>query len=149
ALARAAVVTAGSEAALGPVRRRRPDARWLPLGAERRDLDTSRPLDSGPEADDGPLRCLVVASVNRGKAPEIVLGAISRARAELPAGIRLLWIGEDTLGGRGAELAQALRVDDVVTFTGFRPHDRVLEAYLRADVLVQGSWHESQGVAVL
>jgi glycosyltransferase involved in cell wall biosynthesis len=146
ALRRAAAVTAGSRTALEPLARRRLDARWIPLGVERvADTDVSIPTRTGGD----PLRLLVVASVNRVKGPEVVLGAVLRAKTLLGGGVRLDWIGEDTLRGSSATLASALGIADVVTFRGFRPHDQVLAAWRRADIAVQGSHHESQGVAVL
>ena len=145
ALARAAAVTAGSRTALGPVASRRPDVRWLPLGAERR---AGEPADASTGAR-GPIRLLVVAGINRVKGPEVILGAVARARRRLDDRLTLDWIGEDTLDGRATDLARALGVDDLVTFHGFRPHARVLDAFEAADLLVQGSHHESQGVAVV
>jgi glycosyltransferase involved in cell wall biosynthesis len=147
ALDRAAAVTAGSRAALEPLVHRRLDARWLPLGAERVvDDPPPRVLDRHP---DDPVRLLVVGSVNRVKGPEVVLGALARARAQLGGRVSLAWIGEDTLGGSSAALARALGLADAVAFRGFRPHDQVLGAFQRADLAIQGSHHESQGVALL
>jgi glycosyltransferase involved in cell wall biosynthesis len=151
ALRRAAVVTAGSHWALGPVLRRRPDSRWLPLGAERDDPPdppAALPPDSGPTPE-RPLRLVVAASINRVKGPEIVLGALARARASLGDAFRLEWLGADTLGGSTAGLARALGIDDVITLAGFQPHTAVRAAWRAADLAIQGSYHESQGVAVL
>jgi len=146
ALRRAAAVTAGSRTALEPLARRRLDARWLPLGPERVDeTDLAVPT----RTLDDPVRLLVVASVNRVKGPDVVLGALARARSTLGNGIHLEWIGEDTLHGSSAALGIALGLADAVAFRGFRPHDQVLAAWGRADIAIQGSYHESQGVAVL
>jgi glycosyltransferase involved in cell wall biosynthesis len=154
ALSRAAAVTAGSIASLELVRRRRPDARWLPLGTEHAEPRGAARLPPGStdEADGSgshPFRVLVVASVNRVKGPDVVLGALARARATLLDGVALEWIGEDTLGGSGAALARALDVTDLARFRGLLDHRRVLEELRIADLLVQGSYHEGQGVAVL
>ena len=142
----AAALTAGSRSALEPVARRRRDARWLPLGAER-EAETRR---SGGSPDD-PLRLLVAASINRVKGPEVILGALVRARNALrgDAGLSLDWLGEDTLGGSATALARALGISDVVRLRGFRPHPAVLAAWRSADLAIQGSFHESQGVAIL
>ena len=145
ALHAATAVTAGSRFALGPVWRRRPDARWLPLGAER--PGRSAAADDG--ATSSLLRLLVVANVNRVKGPEAVLGALARIRRDGRLDVHLDWIGEDTLGGRSEELGRSLGLSGIVTFHGFVPHDGVLAWMDRADLLVQGSQHESQGVAVL
>ena len=146
ALQRAAAVTAGSRAALAPLAGRRLDARWIPLGVERlAEADVAIPTRAAGDA----LRLLVVASVNRVKGPDIVLGALLRANTRLDGRVRLDWIGEDTLRGSSATLASALGLASVATFRGFRPHDQVLAAWSRTDIAVQGSHHESQGVAVL
>jgi glycosyltransferase involved in cell wall biosynthesis len=146
ALGRAAAVTAGSRSALEPIAGRRLDARWIPLGAERI-TERDMPLETR-RADDA-LRLLVVASVNRVKGPDVVLGAVLRSGAALGRRVHLDWIGEDTLAGASTTLASALGLTDLVSFRGFRPHDQVLAAWARADISVQGSHHESQGVAVL
>ncbi|TAK00803.1 MAG: glycosyltransferase [Chloroflexota bacterium] len=151
ALRRASVVTAGSRLALEPLLVRRPDSRWLPLGAERDDppdAPVALPPDSGP-GPERPLRLVVAASINRVKGPELVLGAVARARASLGDAVRLEWLGEDTLGGSTAGLARALGIDRAVAFAGFQPHAAVRAAWRSADLAVQGSYHESQGVAVL
>jgi len=147
ALRWAAAVTAGSRTALEPVLGRRRDARWVPLGAERASHDG--PLD--PRATDGPLRLLVAASINRVKGPDVTLEALARARRTLGNGVdlRLEWLGEDTLGGSTAALARALGIADVVGLRGFRPHWLVLDAWRDPDLAIQGSYHESLGVAVL
>jgi glycosyltransferase involved in cell wall biosynthesis len=146
ALRLAAAVTAGSRSALAPLVRRRPDARWLPLGAER--AAEARRSGGGP---DDPTRLLVAASINRVKGPEVILGALVRARTVLrgDAPLSLDWLGEDTLGGSTTALARALGIADAVRFRGFRPHPAVLEAWRSTDLAIQGSYHESQGVAIL
>jgi glycosyltransferase involved in cell wall biosynthesis len=142
----AAAMTAGSRSALAPLVRRRRDARWLPLGAER--AAEARRSGDGP---DDPVRLLVAASINRVKGPDVILGALVRARTALraDAGLSLDWLGEDTLGGSTTALARALGIDDVVRLRGFRPHAAVLAGWRSADLAIQGSYHESQGVAIL
>ena len=146
ALRRAAAVTGGSRSALGPVGRVRVDGRWLPLGAERIE---EADLQVRTRSPDDPIRLVVVGSVNRVKGPEVVLGALARAHAALDRRVALEWIGEDTLRGSSEALATALGLAPVTIFRGFRPHDQVLGALRRADIAIQGSHHESQGVAVL
>jgi len=151
ALRRAAALTAGSRWALAPLLRRRPDARWLPLGAEP-DPETPASGDGAGSADVAakrPLRLVVAASINRVKGPDVVLGALARVRASQGPAVELEWLGEDTLAGSSTALARALRVDDIASFTGFRSHELVRAAWRRADLAVQGSYHESQGVAIL
>jgi glycosyltransferase involved in cell wall biosynthesis len=146
-LRRAAVVTAGSRWALEPMLRRRPDARWLPLGVER-EVETSDPSHEPGKPTDRPFRLLVAASLNRVKGPDVVLGAVARARTGLGDAVELEWFGEDTLGGSTAALARALRLEAVVALPGLRPHEVVRAAWRDADLAIQGSYHESQGVAV-
>ena len=146
ALRRAAAVTAGSRTALQLVAGRRLDGRWLPLGVERvEEADLRVPARGAGD----PLRLLVVASVNRVKGPEVVLGALARVHRAFEGRAHLEWIGEDTLRGSSADLASALGLAAVAVFRGLRPHDQVLSAWARADIAVQGSHHESQGVAML
>ena len=140
----AAALTAGSRSAVAPILARRLDARSLPLGAER----TSEPL-AGYEAPPGELRLLVVASVNRVKGPEVVLGALARLHRNADLDVRLDWIGEDTMAGQGAALVRSLGLGGVAAFHGWEPNADVLAAMLMTDLLVQGSFHESQGVAVV
>lgn len=102
-------------------------------------------------ATDGSFRLLVAASINRVKGPDVTLEALARARRTLGNGVdlRLEWLGEDTLGGSTAALARALGIADVVGLRGFRPHWLILDAWRNADLAIQGSYHESQGVAAL
>jgi glycosyltransferase involved in cell wall biosynthesis len=144
ALRAAAVVTAGSHHALNPVLPRRPDARWLPLGVER----VPRP-DPGETVESSLVRLLVAANVNRVKGPEVAIAALLRLRRDLGLDARIDWIGEDTLDGWAAGLAQSIGVADAVSFRGFAPQAEVLAWMERADLLVQGSHHESQGLTVL
>jgi glycosyltransferase involved in cell wall biosynthesis len=148
ALRRAAVVTAGSRWALEPMLRRRPDARWLPLGAEREVEASGPPRDAGNRTE-RPFRLLVAASLNRVKGPDVVLGAVARARTGLGAAVELEWYGEDTLGGSTMALTGGLGIADIVRLRGFQPHPAVLAAWRNTDLAIQGSYHESQGVAVL
>ena len=144
AIRAATALTAGSRNALAPLLARRPDARWLPLGAER--ASTAGAPDGG---ESNLVRLLVVANVNRVKGPEVAIGALARLRRNLAIDARLDWIGEDTLAGSSATLAQSLGLVDSVAFRGFAPQAEVFAWMERADFLVQGSHHESQGVAIL
>lgn len=148
ALRGARAVSAGSRYALAPLLPRRPDARWLPLGAEPDgSADVARP--AGP-----PWRLLQVASINRVKGPELLLAALALARAELRARgfgdepLRLDWVGLDTLDGAAQRMAGELGLGAAVRFHGWRPHAETLALCRRAQLYVQSSHHESQGVAV-
>lgn len=142
----AAAVTAGSRYALGPLLRRRPDARLVPLGVRAPVVaPVARP--AGP-----PWRLLQVASINRVKGPELLLAAVATAREALraatghPEPLQLDWVGQDVLGGEAQRLAAALGL--AVSFHGWQPHARALELCNEASLYVQSSHHESQGVAV-
>jgi glycosyltransferase involved in cell wall biosynthesis len=142
ALRLATAVTAGSHHALAPVTPVRPDARHLVLGADASLFSAPVPRPDGP-----PWRLLCVASINRVKDPETMLRAISLVASRQP-GVRLDWVGGDTLGGEAQRRAAALGPTDIVHFHGFRPVDELAPFYRHAHLLVQSSRHESQGVAV-
>ena len=142
ALGLATAVTAGSHHALAPVTPVRPDARHLVLGADASLFSAPVPRPDGP-----PWRLLCVASINRVKDPETMLRAMSLVASRQP-GVRLDWVGGDTLGGEAQYQAQALGLAGVVHFHGFLPVDRLAPLYRQAHLLVQSSRHESQGVAV-
>jgi glycosyltransferase involved in cell wall biosynthesis len=147
--ARAArAVTAGSRYALAPLRRRRPDAHWLPLGAR-------TPPGAGVERPAGPpWRLLHVASINRVKGPLLLLDAIAVARDQLRARtghaepLTLDWAGQDVLDGEAQRRALALGLDKAVRFHGWLPHSAAQALCAEAHLYVQASFHESQGVAV-
>lgn len=148
AIRTARTVTAGSRYALAPLLRRRPDARWLPLGARVPAAATvERP--AGP-----PWRLLHVASINRVKGPLLLLDAIAVARDELRARtgyaepLTLDWAGLDLLDGEAQRRAQALGLAQVARFHGWLPHSAVQAFCAEAHLYVQASYHESQGVAV-
>jgi glycosyltransferase involved in cell wall biosynthesis len=145
----AAALTAGSRYSLAPLVKLRPDAHWLPLGAEAplRAGTVTRP--PGP-----PWRLLHVASINRVKDQATLLRAlrvaIDRSNAK-SAGVglwQLDWVGEDTLHSSMQHLAAALGLSEVVRFHGFQPLDLIYPLYGQAHLFLQSSLHESQGVAV-
>jgi glycosyltransferase involved in cell wall biosynthesis len=156
ALRGARAVSAGSRYALAPLLPRRPDARWLPLGAESAPEERGERGDPpSPQRSAGPpWRLLHVASINRVKGPEVLLGALAIARAELRSGghgaepLLLDWVGFDTLDGAAQRMAGELGLGDAVRFHGWRPHADALALCRQAHLYVQSSYHESQGVAV-
>ena len=148
ALKGAQAVTAGSRYAMQPLRRRRPDARWLPLGVDFLRFSCSVTRPAGP-----PWRLLHVASLNRVKDQGTLLRAL---RLVMDAGrltpslgmAHLDLVGEDTLGGCVQQLAADLGLSGAVRFHGFRPVDEIIPLYHQAHLYVQSSLHESQGVAL-
>lgn len=143
ALRAAHAVTAGSRYALEPVRRVRPNARWLPLGGH---LPPSGPAARRPSGP--PWRLLHVASINRVKGPVLLLDALALVHARLDAPLHVDWVGQDTLAGAVQAQAAALGLGDTIRFHGWRPHAEVLDLAARAHLYLQASLHESQGVAV-
>ena len=139
-------VTVGSEALLAPVRALR-GARpvWLaPLGV---DPDLFR-----PEGDHAPLDgdpCLLqVASLTPVKGQQLLLEAFARFRADVPAA-HLHLVGDGPLRNPLTDLARNLGVGAAVHLHGAVPHDRLPAFYRSADLHVQTSRFESQGMAVL
>jgi len=144
----AQAITVGSRYAMEPLRSRRPDARWVPLGINFRQFYSSATRPAGP-----PWRLLHVASINRVKDQGTLLKAL---RLVMDAGgltpslsmVHLDLVGEDTLGGRLQQLAADLGIAGAVRLHGFRPVDEIIPLYHQAHLYVQSSLHESQGVAL-
>ena len=116
---------------------------------ERRRVEHVRRLQqsgSGERPAGAPLRLITVGSVNRVKDPETVLECLALLRSR---GVKatLDWIGEDTLGGEMQRRAAARGIE--ARFLGFKTQAELAPLLRSADLYVQGSRHESQGVAVL
>jgi glycosyltransferase involved in cell wall biosynthesis len=143
AVRRATVVSAPSAFTLRPLRKLRPDALWLPLGAANAFFQDPRARPSGRE-----VRLLQVAGLNPVKDQSTLMKAMRRVLDVRPD-ISLDLIGVDTLGGEMQRLAASLGISEGVRFHGPLPVDALLPFYRRADVYVQSSLHESMGAAVL
>lgn len=140
------LVTVGSEALLAPVRAVRGDRplRLAPLGV---DCDLFHPDGEYARLEGSP--CLLqVASLAPVKGQPLLLEAFARLRARLP-GANLHLAGDGPLHAALADLARRLGVDDAVHLHGAVPHDRLPAFYRAADLHVQSSRFESQGMAVL
>lgn len=144
-------VTVGTRYLQGVASRWRKDTRIAPLGidAEMFSPACSDRLDGTPNvnarADTSSIHVINVASCLAVKQQEILLEAFShlKSNAELDiigAGDRL-----SSLQRRAAELGIAARV----RFSGELDHGALPDKYRAADVLVQSSLHEAQGMAVL
>lgn len=142
ALRLATVVTAGSRHLQPLLAGQRVEATWLPIGAAVPLFDAPVVRPAGP-----PWRLLQVASLNHVKGPAMLLQALQVVAGQWP-GVRLDWVGEDTLGGAVQQMAASLGLADVVKFYGFQPIDAVARLYRHAHLYVQSSLHEGQGVAV-
>jgi glycosyltransferase involved in cell wall biosynthesis len=98
--------------------------------------------------DGPPWRLLRVASLNRVKDYPMLLRALARLVAALPAA-HLDIVGEDTLDGAIQSLARTLGVDRHVTFHGVQPTDALSRFYQRAHLHIVSSRHEAAGIVVL
>lgn len=102
----------------------------------------------GPGAvPQGPGHILTVSNINPVKDPETLLRAFAIAARRVP-NAHLTWCGLDTLDGATQRLAASLGIGDRVTFTGLLRYEELPRHYHAAQVYVQASRHEGQGVAV-
>lgn len=139
AFAGADAVLAGSAAMLAHV----------PIGAKRRMLCPLYP-ESALFARKSPGEAnhvLTVSNVNAVKDPDTLLRAFAHAVQRVPSA-QLTWCGLDTLDGMAHRLAASLEIADRVTFTGLLRYEELPARYHAAQVYVQASCHEGQGVAV-
>ena len=135
ALRLASTVTAGSCYAAQPLGGR--SAEIVPLGVEYGLFAAPAARAPGP-----PWRLLHVASINRVKDQPTLLRAL-RQLANCEPGVRLDWVGEDTLGGELQRMCSSLGLAKHVTFHGFVPSERVAPLYHQAHLLLHSSRHES------
>ncbi len=120
----------------------RPPPQLMPLGLTDTQLGLAQRRP--PRAHGGPLRVGMVASLLPVKGPGLLIDAAARA-AEQGAALALTVVGEGPL----RTPLQARARGAAVTFTGHLT-ERALAAQLGAlDLVVQASWWESQGMAVL
>lgn len=112
-------------------------AERLPLGVDLRAWPVRPPCPR-----DGTARLIHVASLNRIKDQDTLIGAAARLAAT-GMDFTLDVIGEDTLGGQIQAVAHTARLEDRVRFHGFLEQDRVREYMQRAHVLVMSSRSEA------
>jgi len=124
-------------------RAHRVEATVVPIG-----VDTGR-FPPPPDRTDGPpWHLLHVASQNPVKDQTTLLQAV-RLLVSRPLDVHLDLVGEDTLGGAMASLAERLDLATRITFHGFQPTDALAAMYQRAHLFVLSSRHEAANVAVL
>lgn len=116
--------------------------RIIPVGVDPARFE-SRQRSAGP-----PWRLIRVGSINRVKDYPTLLHAFASTLRRAPD-VQLDIVGEDTLNGAIAALADCLGIRERVTFHGALPTDRVAELYSRAHVNIVSSRHESANVTVL
>lgn len=115
----------------------------VPIG-----VDTDRFRPPLERIDGPPWRLLHVASLNPVKDQPTLLHAM-RALASRSIDVHLDLVGEDTLTGATASLAERLGLATRVTFHGFQPTDALATMYQRAHLFVLSSRHEAANVSVL
>ena len=89
-----------------------------------------------------------VGSLGAVKDQTTLLRAFTRVREKIPDA-RLTIAGVGVLGNDLRALTRTLGISEYVTFAGNVPHDELAELYRSANVFVQASQHEGQGMAVL
>lgn len=141
ALRLADAVTAGSAYGARPLPPTTP-LRIVPLGAEADRFEAPVERPQGP-----PWRLIHVASHNPVKNQEGIFEALVEVCRELPQ-VHLDLVGEDWLQGALERRAAQLGLGQAVRFHGWVDHRGLAALYRRAHLYLQGSWHESQGVAV-
>lgn len=134
-------VTVGSRHLQQIAVRRRRDTLRIPLG-----VDVERFSPSPLPAANKPMRILNVASLIPVKQQMQLLDAFAQLRER---DTRLKIIGAGTLKHQLHERARALGITGRVAFFGALPHDALAEHYRTADLFVQSSLHEAEGMAVL
>ena len=141
ALRLACAVTAGSRYAALPLQGRY-SVQIVPLGVDVPSLAAPVDRAAGP-----PWRLLHVASINRVKDPPTLLRAM-RVIVDQEPGVRLDWVGEDTLGGAIQRRCGELGLMQHISFHGFQTSQAVAPLYRAAHLHLLASRHESQAVVV-
>lgn len=139
----AGTVTCASEFMSRPLRKRRPDARLIVLGADVARFTPPADPPAGP-----PWRLLHVAGLNRVKDQPTLLRAFKEILANEPEA-RLDVVGEDTLKGEIQRLAGELGLGGAVAFHGFQPSEVVAEMLQRSHLLLHSSLSECELVVCL
>lgn len=151
ALAKADLVTVGSQTLLGHASERvnSDRLRLVPLGV---DTALFRPRSRSPNPDNpqlaGNLKILQVASLSPVKGHATLLQSFAKV-VEARPGCHLHLVGEGPLEGALRTQLSDLGLTESVTLHGAIPHERLPGYYRAADVCVQSSLFESQGMVVL
>ena len=106
------------------------------------DLDAWPMRAPQPRSGNATARLLHVGSLNRVKDQPTLLRAVAALVAS-GRELRLDVVGDDTLNGAMQASARDLGLDDVVTFHGFLPQQRLRPLVEAADLLVLASRHEA------
>jgi glycosyltransferase involved in cell wall biosynthesis len=115
--------------------------RTIPLGVDCSAFVPAHRLE-GP-----PWRLLHVASLNPVKDHDTLLRAFQMLPQSTDAHLDI--VGEDTLAGAAAALAERLGISSRVCFLGFQPSDALIPIYQRSHLFVLSSRHEAAAAVVL
>jgi len=141
-LAQARFVVTNSELNRAFIERFVPERRSIPIHVVYEGLDLSQFGAATKRTSAGePMRILSVGRLAEEKGFEHLLHALALVR-ERGRAFRCVIVGGADQAGYERELAELrgeLRLDDVVSFTGALPFDRVRQEYARADVFVMSS----------
>ncbi len=114
----------------------------------------SNPIVGPPQGISKPPRpdlsapiLVYVGRLGKEKSLPLLIRAFSLVRKKMPASLVL--VGDGPEREHLEELAEALRVERYITFTGFLPYQEVSEWYQRATVFVFSSEKETQGMVML
>ncbi len=113
----------------------------IPYGAGRTFCPATRKRTAGI------LRILHVANLTPVKDQLTLLRAFAQIRSRIPARLRI--VGPDHADGTIQRAARSLGVDRDIEFAGQVLHNCMPEEYRNADILLQTSLYEGQGVAMV
>jgi glycosyltransferase involved in cell wall biosynthesis len=136
-------LTAGSRMSLDAIASMGKPGTWLPLFSE------AAPAEPNirSRTSNGAFKIVTVADHNDAKDPDTLLKVISLLSMR-GRDVTLDWIGQELSPGCVEAKAAELGIAPRVHVHGHVPHDRVYEHLRRADLYLQSSRYESQGVAV-
>jgi len=143
-LAHASRVTAGSDYLLGLARKSLPQSQWAKLVHAPFGVDTERFYPSRVTRHSPRLTAINLGSLIPVKNQTLLL----RVVAHVPQ-LSLRVVGEGPLMNELQAFASELKIAERVEFLGAVNHGDLPALYQAADVFVQASRHEAQGLAVL
>ncbi len=129
-----------ARARVSSARRTRVETLPLPVNTRRFQYERAASRDTA--------RFINVGSLLPVKDQALLLHALSRVRSHIPHA-QLTIAGSGVLASQLQALTHELGLERAVTFAGNVPHDQLPALYHAADVFVQGSRHEGQGMALL
>ena len=143
-LSQADLITAGSAKLVNHVAELGRAAHWLPLFP---DTGVFKPAERVSHDGRRPFRILTVADHNEAKDPETLLQTIRELRHR-GLDVHLDWVGRELQPGSAQALAEELDIAEHVCVRGFIPHTEICQYFHKADLYIQSSRYESQGVSV-